>query len=155
MSRASHVGKNKFEKQYYNRVIHEQDYDPTIDDSLEFSDSDKGDDEVKITRNQELQRVSGWVKAGEFIKENWMKFVVSAIACLLLFFVFNFNRDIGKLEGRFDSIEKNSTDMKSSINAIYEGISSVLQRTGIIETKIQYIEKDIDGVRDDVDEIKK
>lgn len=155
MSRASHVGKNKFEKQYYNRVIHEQDYDPTIDDSLEFSDSDKGDDEVKITRNQELQRVSGWVKAGEFIKENWMKFVVSAIACLLLFFVFNFNRDIGKLEGRFDSIEKNSTDMKSSINAIYEGISSVLQRTGIIETKIQYIEKDIDEVRDDVDEIKK
>lgn len=152
MSRSSHVGKSKYEKQFYKKVIHEQDYDPTVDDSLEFSDSDKGDEEVKVTRNDQLQKVSGWVKAGDFLKENWMKFAVSAIAFLLIFFVFNFNRDIGKLEGRFDSIERDNSDFKNTISTINERISDVLQRAGIIETKIEYIEKDIDDIEEDIED---
>jgi len=143
MNRVNHVAKSRGEKQYYNKEIHKQNYDPTVDDSLDFYDSDRGDDEIRITKNQKLQQVSGWVKVGEFLKENWMKVVLSAVSFILVFFIFNFNRDIGKIEGRMFSYESSSVEFKGVINSATEKLSNVFQQLGIIETKISYIERDL------------
>ena len=143
MNRVTHVVKNRSEKQYYNKEIHKQNYDPTVDDSLEFFDSDRGDDEIRITKNQRLQKVSGWVKVGDFIKDNWMKVVLSAVSFILVFFIFDFNRDIGKIEGRMFSYENSSVDLKGLISTATEKMSDVLQRLGVVETKISYIERDL------------
>lgn len=106
MDRGSKTGKTRAQKEAYTRTIKTMGYENTVDDSLSFPSSDKPDEDISTPTSAVRRPVRTSEALQEHFSRNWINWAVGAVGAVLLFFVFNFNRDIGKIEGRIDGFEK-------------------------------------------------
>lgn len=144
MSRVTHTGKSRAEKEYYKKEIQNVGYEPTVDDSLSFPVSDDTEEDLRVSETQRMQRVKLPQKVAEHFQNNWIGWVIGSVALVLIFFIFNFNRDVGRVEGRLDSLSENVNKIESSLlESFNENRDREIQ---ISENKIRldFLEKSID-----------
>lgn len=116
MSRSSKVGKSRPEKDLYTKVIKTLDSESTVDTSLSFPRSDKPGKESAIPNYPRVRRDTISESIAEHFRENWLPWAVSIAGIVLAFFIFAFNRDVGKLEGKVETFEKGLENNSKSIH---------------------------------------
>ena len=141
MRTSKHIGKTPQERENYLRTIKKLDGDSTVDDSLRLPVSDSSEEEgldvsqLEKSRSPELtERISDHLeksrspelteRISDHFKTNWIGWLVAGVTFILGFFIFNFNRDLGRLEGKVgmivnsvDNIESNSETLISTIHS--------------------------------------
>lgn len=148
MSRKDHAGKGKAEKEYYSKAIHKQRYDPTIDDSIEFPDTDDPKEDLRVSKTARLQRVGPIEKAKDWAAENWIGLLVSATAVLLMFFVFHFNRDLGRAEGKIELIDSDVKRVSSEVIEVRKDVEEAKRKVEVSSVKLEYVEKDLNNLKE-------
>lgn len=124
MRKFSHQTKSQRKRETYYKAVKAVDYEPTVDDSLAFpvSDDRKPDYSTSTEPRTRPQKLS--MRISEHVKENWIAWLVGAIGILLVFFVFNFNRDMGKMEGKMEGLTTSVNEVKSDVKHLNDKIHS-------------------------------
>ena len=144
MTKHMHAGKSKKEKEYYKMAIHKLDYEPTVDDSLKFPASDSTEEDLSVSKTQKMQTINKVDKIAEYIKNNWINWVIMIIAAALSFFIYHFNGDMGEVKGRLFGVSENINRIESLVK---ENIDENHKQDLLInENKIRmnFLEKEID-----------
>jgi len=134
--RTSHIGKTQAEKAYYKRRIHEVNYDPTIDESLEFDNSDSTEKDFSTTKGGKLQKVGLNIKIVDYFRENAIGILLSITGMLVLLIMtvlyVNLNREVGVIQERveltketIDNISKSSLDQEQKIEGLNTSIVGI------------------------------
>jgi len=139
MKRGSHAGKTKLERETYTRIIKSLETEPTVDDSLAFSSSDRGDKDLPVQETQRARPEDPVEKLGRHFKRYWVHWVVTAAVGIVTLLVGGLNRDVGKLEGRVESFERSLRDNSGAIRDLNKKMDDKLdyQEKEIVRTNLE------------------
>ena len=149
MNSGSHVNKSKKERLEYHRQIRKVPYEDTVD---EFQDDRVKYDETIIEKEDvednedhlKLQKDPWNKKIGDslinHLKNSWVGYLFSFIVLVIGLFIFDFNRDLGVIEGKVDSISTSIQNVNTNNSKISNKIENIFQRLTVTETQIKYIE---------------
>jgi len=129
MARENHNTKNKAQKDFYNRYIKEQNYEPTIDESLRFETSNDKREDFSIQQASQKRKEPAKDIIVRHLKENWLSWTESIVGVILFFFFVTFQISLSKAE---QSIENNTSDITNLEN-------KVDKQSEKIEEKLEHI----------------
>lgn len=84
-TRRTRSGKTPREREYFTREIKKVDYQPTIDESLDFHSSDDNQSDLSISKVAATRPPKIKERLADHFKENWITWVVGGISVLLVF----------------------------------------------------------------------
>lgn len=120
MRHRNHSAKNQRQREYYSKGIKKLDYEPTLDESLKFQESDDTKADLSLSETNQSRPPAIKDKIADHFRENWIYWAVGGVALLLIFFVFDFNRDMGRVEGKIEHIDESVTNINSHFESIYK-----------------------------------
>ena len=112
---SSHTYKNQQEKANYKRYIRNLDYEPTLDERVNFPESDKSDEELSVSETSKKRRESNSEIIGEYLKKNWVSWLIGIFTLGLLYFMGDAKIDIARL---FEKSETNKESIIKNTNVI-------------------------------------
>lgn len=112
--RKSHTGKTKFEKDYYSRIIKNLDYEPTVDETIKFPESDDSKKDFSVAKSSSKRKISLKEKLSYHFEENWLHWVIGVVAAVLLFLMVNSKVDIKGIETNVENIKEDVEEVKGS-----------------------------------------
>jgi len=115
---SSHTYKNQMEKANYKRYIRQLDYEPTLNESVNFPESDKTDKEFSISNVPDTKRESNSEIIGEYIKKNWLPWSIGIFAFILIFLTVDSKVDIATIFEKTETIKENLDEIKDDIEDI-------------------------------------
>lgn len=147
-ARTSHVGKTSYEREYYKKRIHEVNYDPTNDESLEFDQSDNTNKDYSPTLGGRLQKEGLNHKLSNFFKDNLFGIIISAIGSIaifvLSFFAVTLNRESGVQEQKIVNITERIGVVNETLNKQTETLFDIRIIISELKKDIEYINKEIE-----------
>lgn len=147
-ARTSHVGKTAYERDYYKKRIHEVNYDPTNDESLEFDQSDDTKKDYSPTTGGRLQKEGFNHKISHFFKENLFGIIISAIGSIaifvLSFFAVTLNRESGVQQQKIENISEKVGTVNETLNKQTDTLFDLRIVISEIKKDIEYINKEIE-----------
>src|SRR5690554_5937739 len=112
---SNHTYKNQKEKTSYKRYIRHLDYEPTLNEGVDFPESDKSDKEFSVSNVPEKRRESNSELIGEYIKKNWLPWIIGIFAFILIFLTVDSKVDIATIFEKTETIKENTDDIKREI----------------------------------------
>ena len=142
----SHSYKTHKEKTYYKRYIRQLDSEPTIDERIEFPESDKTDNEFSVSDVPNRRRESTAELISNYVKGNWIPWATGIFLTILVFLMGDAKVDIAKIFVITDGINKSVIKIESDIEKMEEKDHS--QDLNIQENKIktENIENDLESI---------
>lgn len=140
MRRRKHVGKGNKEKDLYADSLKKLDYEPTVDHSLEFPQSDSDKEELGISKTKTRRPPPLQERIEEHVKKNWIGWLVGFISLVLSLFMVHFNRDLGILEGIVSVIRDDVKMMKDDNNKLSDKVHSQELTNQEMQFKIKNLE---------------
>lgn len=126
--RTSHVGKNNSERKFYTKAIKELRVEPTLDESLDFQESDDVSPDFTVPETTKKRRVSLKYQIREYITENWYYWLPTVIVTFAIPWFFNkfsdHNDRLIKTETRLEYTQKSIDEVKTDIKEISNKLSS-------------------------------
>jgi len=85
--RNRHVGKSFAQRSAYGRYIRILDYEPTLDESIDFGSTEKGGEELSESISKRPSRGHTKKVIFDHLKENWITWLLGALVVLGLYLV--------------------------------------------------------------------
>jgi hypothetical protein len=122
--RDSHTGKTYKQKQDYNRFLPKIDYEPTIDDSLQFNGTEKAGEDLTESTIKRKRPISINHTITEHISENWLIYLIGAIVIICLYLINESRIDFKLFDYKLikigDSVDKIEKKVESHDKTIIE-----------------------------------
>jgi hypothetical protein len=120
--RNKHVGKSNAQRFAYNRYIRTLDYEPTINESIDFGSTEKGGEELSESISRRTSRGHTKRVIFDHLKEHWVTWLIGALVILGLYLV-NESRVTTAIMGNAlndntKTIDTVKTDVKSLSNKV-------------------------------------
>ena len=126
MRSPKHQPKSDYQVRRYLDAIKKSDYEPTIDDSLNFSETDDKSKDLSVSEAINKRRRPPFkYRLADHFTENWIYWVIGFVGTILFLFLFDFNRDLGKLEGNVEIMQGSISDIKEKNNQIGEQLQKI------------------------------
>jgi hypothetical protein len=126
VARRRHVSKSKIEQDYYVERLYERGYLPTVEEELEFPQSDQPDEETSTIRSSRTRRSRS---VRESISEHFRRNGSAWIICLLTLLVllsfpafWDIKGSIGRIEAIIDGIRRDMSRYETDLNKIEDKI---------------------------------
>lgn len=139
MKRGSHAGKAKSDRENYTRIINRLESEPTVNDSLAFSPSDRSDRDLPVQETHRPRPEDFPEKLSRYIKKYWVHWVVTAAVAIVTLLAGLLTRDVGRLEGRVESFERGMRDNSEAIRDLSKKMDDRLdhQQKEIVRTHLE------------------
>ncbi len=93
-----------------------------MDDSLKFSASDDNKPDLAVSKIQRPRPPKISERIGDHFREKWISYTIAIVASFTAFLIYNFNRDLGKVEGKLeviqDVVKNDMGEIKSDIKRL-------------------------------------
>lgn len=133
-----HTAKNKAQKDFYTKYIKEQNYEPTVDDSLDFDTSNDKDEDFSLQKATRKRKEPKKDIILRHFEENWVRWLFSFVGVALVYFFFTFQVNLSKTDIRSLENEKDITNLDSETDKTKERLNNKIEK---IDNKIE-IEKE-------------
>ena len=144
MRSPKHQPKSDYQVRRYLDAIKKTDYEATVDDSLNFSETDDRSKDLSVSEAVPKRRKPAFkYRLTEHFIENWIYWVVGIVGTILFLFLFDFNRDLGKLEGKVESIQSSISDVREKNNKISEQLQKNEIDNAKQEVRIDNLERNL------------
>ena len=127
-NRDSHAGKSLQQKESYKRYLTNIDYEPTLDDSLQFNNTEKAGEDLSESTIKKRRPVSLKYQIIEYVKEYWFSYLIAGFVIICLYLI-NETRIVNKL------FDYKLSELKSSFDKM--DVKSEEHNKTIIENKIK------------------
>ena len=135
---SGHNSKSKAQRDFYTKYIKEQNYEPTIDESLSFDNSNNKEEDFSLQRAPRKRRESNSEIFKRHFSENWLTWLVSVIGISLFYFFVTFQLNLSKIDSKSNENEKDISNLDSKIDKEVNKKDSQIEK---LEDKIE-IERD-------------
>ncbi len=115
---SKHVAKNPAEKRFYHDYIKNQDYVPTVDESLKFKETTDQDKEFQVNENERRRPKPVIEQLKDHISEHWVAWVIGVITVAFSYFMVNSKVDIARIFEKTENIEKRIDNISDDIKEI-------------------------------------
>lgn len=126
--RTAHVGKSSAERKYYTKAIKELRIQPTLDESLDFQESDDVSPDFTVPESTKKRRISLKYQLKEHVIENWYYWIPTILVTMVVPWFFNkfsdHNDRLIKTETRLEYTQKSIDEVKSDIKELSGMITS-------------------------------
>jgi len=108
MSRNSsqHTGKSRFEKEYYNNYIKKQESESTVDEGLEFKNSDSPENEYSVAKVEAQRPIPIKYQIYKHLKEKWIEYAVIIFIAIISWLMVYSRIDIATILEKLSNVEK-------------------------------------------------
>ena len=111
----SHKIKSRAEREYYAKALKNLDYEPTVDDTLDFPETDDKDRDYSIpTSPHRRKKTSMKQKLIEHFEDNWIKWVFAGVGTIIFFFMIDSKVDITRIDTKVEIMSEDVIDLKKS-----------------------------------------
>lgn len=110
-----HTSKSPSQRRNYSKAIRELSYDPTVDDSINFSSSDEVSERYKVEDVPPKRPVTINDRLAEIRDKHGLTIIGSIIFLVATYFVFDFNRDLTEVKAKQENLKENIQEIKSDI----------------------------------------
>jgi len=139
-NRAPHVAKSLDQRSAYARYIKSLDYDPTVDESLEFDSTENAVEELGESRGTRPGEKSSKGAISAHFRSHWIEWIIAAMVIIGLYLI-NESRVTISILGK--SVEENT----DSIKDIQTDVRDLTKRTNDSELEIVGNSKDIEYLK--------
>lgn len=101
-----HVPKSDSLKRQYHRYIAQQDYEPTVDERIDFPRSSQSGEELSPLSGNKRCPVGFGVQVSEHLKSNWVGWLIGAFVLVILYLVYDSKVAFAK----FDTVLNRQTE---------------------------------------------
>ena len=126
--------KNKVQKDFYSKYIKEQNYEPTVDDSLNFDTSNDKEEDFSLQKADRKRKEPKKDLILRHFEENWVKWLFSFVGIALLYFFFTFQVNLSRTDTRSLEKEKDITNLDSKEEKSTERLDNEIEK---LEAKIE------------------
>ncbi len=145
--RTAHVGKSKQEKRNYLTYIKWLDYEPTVDETLGFAESDEPGEDLTVPTLKRKRSINTKQHVMEYFSENWLNYVIGLIALTLVFLMYDSKLELAKIDVGLAVQKENISSIKSDTKQ--QGQENHAQDIKINENRyrIDSLEKRLEDVK--------
>lgn len=112
ISRKNHTPKTQSQRQVYNRYIERLDYDPTVDDALNFPNSTKPGEELSEPTSKRKRRINTGERFIDHFKENWLNWLIGAFIIVFLWLMVDSKIDLAKISVTLENLKDNLSEVE-------------------------------------------
>jgi len=138
-NRNRHVGKNKAQRFAYSRYIKTLDYEPTIDESIDFGSTEKGGEELTESTSRRPSRGINKIMIFDHLKEHWVAWLIGSIVVLGLYLVNESRVTIAIMNNTLSENTKNIDTAKSDIKNLCDKVTTLDMKSTINSKDIEYL----------------
>lgn len=139
--RKSHIGKSKFQKDYYSRQIKSLDYEPTIDETINFSETESSKRDYSVPKSTKKRKQKFKQQLIDHFEDNWLKWVIGFVTLFLLFFLVDSKVDIKGIDTKVDVIKEDVNELKQNQKENVEKLHQQDMKTQENKLRIEELEK--------------
>ncbi len=139
-SREKHIGKSREQRQSYGRYIRSLDYEPTIEEGIDFGSTEKGGEELSESTSQRKSRGYTKNRIREHIKDHWIEWIIGGLIVFGLFLI-NESRITTAIMGN------TLTDTKTKVEGLNTDIRNLDQKIDNLELQSVINSKDIEFLK--------
>lgn len=141
-TRASHAGKSNKQKQYYTKAIKGLRSEPTVDESLDFSESDNCDVDFTVQEATKRRPVPLFTKVKSHFSDNWIYWFIGFVGSVALPFGYTTLMDskerILKIETKMDYTQKYIDENKIDLKELGEKLNQNSLQLKEVQLKIDF-----------------
>jgi hypothetical protein len=132
--REQHVGKTQQQRQAYGRYIQSLDYEPTVDEQIDFGSTEKGGEELAESTSKRPSRGYTQNKIKEHIKEHWIEWIIAIVVIFALFLINESRVTTTIMSNNLTTTNEKVTDIKTNVEVLNNKVEQ-LQFQSVINTK--------------------
>jgi len=140
-NRDRHVGKTFQQKAAYGRYIQTLDYEPTLNEALDFPSTEQGGEELSESTSKRNPRGYTKNRIREHIKEHWIEWIIGGLVLFGLYLM-NESRVTTAIMG------KTVGDTSTKVESIQSDLKSLDQKVNTLELQGVINSKDIEYLKD-------
>ena len=125
--RSSHIGKSYSEKEAYRRYLLKSEYEPTLDDSFQFHNTEKAGEDLTEPRSGKKRSVNLIYIFMEHFREHWLEWILSGLILIGIYLVFDSRYELKLLDYKL-SITNKSIDKIEETNFFQSKRGPVCQK---------------------------
>lgn len=143
-----HVPKTDEMKKRYRKYIDTLDYQPTVDDRLNFNQSNQGGEDLSDVKTSKKRPSDISDRIKEYFGNNWLVWILGALAAGILFLISDSKIAFTRIETMLTTQNEKIDDLKRNDNDLQK--NDRLQDLNIHENRIL-----LDQIKNDVSKIEK
>lgn len=143
-----HVSKSTAHKYSYIDNLKNMDYEPTIDDTLKFPETDDKERDFSLPKSSKKRPIPLKNKFHDHIEQNWLSYLIGIIGIIFFYFMVDSKTDISRIDTNVsnikDDVNELKNDHKENINTLHKQKLEILEnkyRIKAIEATTQAIKK--------------
>ena len=142
-----HVPKTDQMKRNYRRYIGVQDYQPTVDESLDFEETNQSGEDLSSIDTLKKRPIDPGEKIRDHFSNNWLVWVLCALSAGIVYLVFDSKVAFTRYETILTTQSEKLNDIKSTENDLAK--NDHLQDLKIQENKmlLDHMKKDISDTK--------
>ena len=113
--RSRHTPKSRAERDYYSRLIKQQDFEPTKSESIDFQESSDKDEDYSIQKASKPRRRPLPDLISEHLKDNMAGYILSIGGIILLYFMVESKIDLATIKEKINGMDTKSTRIESEV----------------------------------------
>jgi len=149
--RKIHKGKSRSSREQYNRYIKTRDYEPTVDDTLSFSQSDQSGEELGEPTSTRKRKVNTKQYILEHLSENWLNYVVVMATIVLVYLMYDSKVDLACIDVNITAQKEDISDLeletKQQIKKNYSQDVDINENRVRLDTLERWVNSDFDKNR--------
>ena len=111
---SQHVGKSKAEKEYYSKALKHFDYQPTVDETMKFPETDDAARDYSTPTSTHRRRTPIKQQLIDHFEDNWIKWVLLVASIMFSYLVIDSKISISTLGIKIDVIKDDVSELKKA-----------------------------------------
>lgn len=141
-NKSKHTGKTKAERDFYNRLIKNLDFEPTQSESINFNESNEKDEDYSVQTSNNPRRRPLTHSIGDHFRENVAAYIMSVLGIFLLYFMVDSKVDIATIKEKVLGIDEKANRIETELENVENKIEKNTEK--LHEQEIKLIQNTVD-----------
>lgn len=135
-NKSSYIGKSKAERDYYNRMIKNLDFEPTQSESIDFNDSNDKEEDYSVQKSNKARRRPLTHTLTDHFRENVAAYIMSFLGLVLFYFMIDSKVDLATIKEKIVGVDEKMNNYKDQSKDLNSKVDQNQEKLHQLEIEI-------------------
>ena len=111
---SQHTPKSQAEREYYSKALKHLDYQPTVDDTIKFPETDDANRDYSLPTSSVRRRPKLKQQILSHFEENWIKWLLAGISIIIFYLMVDSKIGISTIDTKVDIMKEDILELKGT-----------------------------------------
>lgn len=111
---SQHTGKSKAEREYYSKSLKHLDYQPTVDETMKFPETDDSARDYSVPTSTHRRKTTIKQQIIDHFEENWIKWVFVGVSIVIFYLMVDSKISISTIGTKVEVIKEDVSELKKA-----------------------------------------